>query len=88
MASKLLVRSRNFSRAEEWETFILNLTVALLNLLNGRKKFQKCFFCPLYFLESREPNFGKRHLKLTGKLQFDEQGFEAVLMLENGISSN
>ena len=37
---------------------------------------------------SREPNFRKMHLKLTGKLKFDEQDFEAVLMLENGISSN
>ena len=37
---------------------------------------------------SRETNFGKMHLKLTGKLQFDGQGFEAVLMLENEIGSN
>ena len=37
---------------------------------------------------SREPNFGKIHLILTGELQFDGPGFEAVLMLENGISSN
>ena len=37
---------------------------------------------------SRETNFGKTHLKVTGKLQFDGQGFEAMLMLENGIGSN
>ena len=37
---------------------------------------------------SRETSFVKMHLKLTGKLQFDGQEFEAVLMLENGISSN
>ena len=37
---------------------------------------------------SREPNFGKMHLKLTGKLECDGQDFEAVLMLKNGISSN
>ena len=85
MASKLLVRSRNISGAEEWETFILYLTVDLLNLINGRKEFHKCSFCPLYFVE---PNFKKMHLKLTRKLQFDGQGFEAVLMLENGNSSN
>ena len=36
----------------------------------------------------RETNFGKTHLKITGKLQFDGQGFEAVFMLENGIGSN
>ena len=28
---KLLIQSRNISRAEEWETFILNLTVTLRN---------------------------------------------------------
>ena len=37
---------------------------------------------------SRETNFGKTHLKITGKLQFDGQGFEAVLMVENEIGSN
>ena len=37
---------------------------------------------------SRETNCGKMQLKLTRKFQFDGQGFEAVLMLENGISSN
>ena len=37
---------------------------------------------------SRETNFGKMQVKLTDKLQFDGEGFEAVVMLENGISSN
>ena len=37
---------------------------------------------------SRETSFGKMHLKLTRKLQFDGQGFEAVLILEDGINSN
>ena len=36
----------------------------------------------------REPNFKTMHLKTTDKLQFDGQGFEADLMLENGMSSN
>ena len=41
MVLNLLVQSRNISRREEWETFILNLTVTLRSLINGRKSFKE-----------------------------------------------
>ena len=41
MVHKILVQSRNISKAEEWETFIFNLTVTLRNLINGRKSFKE-----------------------------------------------
>ena len=41
MVHKLLVQSRNISKAEEWETFIFNLTVILRNLINDRKSFKE-----------------------------------------------
>ena len=41
MVLNLLVQSRNISRREEWETFILNWTVTLRSLINGRKSFKE-----------------------------------------------
>ena len=41
MIHKLLVQPRNISRAEEWETFMFNLTVTLWSLVNGRKLFKE-----------------------------------------------
>ena len=41
MVLNLLVQSRNIGSCEEWETFILNLTVTLRNLINGRKTFKE-----------------------------------------------
>ena len=41
MVLNLLVQSRNVRRCEEWETFILNLTVTLRSLINGRKSFKE-----------------------------------------------
>ena len=41
MVLNLLVQSRNISRREEWETFILNLTVTLRSFINGRKSFKE-----------------------------------------------
>ena len=35
----------------------------------------------------REPSFRNIYSYLTSKLQLDGQGFEELLMLENGISS-
>ena len=35
----------------------------------------------------REPSFRNMYPYLTSKLQLDGQGFEELLMLENGISS-
>ena len=41
MVPKLIVQSRNISRAEEWETFILNLTVTLRNSTNAGNSLKK-----------------------------------------------
>ena len=44
MVPKLRVESRNKSKAEEWETFILNLTVTLRNLIDAGNSFiNVCF---------------------------------------------